>query len=209
MEPKSEPRDGQDSLAPVQLDRRAIEEEVASMKRGKGARLLGVAAIVGAFTLGGAWLMRQVDRNRAESEAGAAVAALREAHVDAYLRCVVPGAPAGTLASAERLHSAIETQAERHEKAYARTLASCEPKLAGLVPSIQAAPVGSALEPAVHAVEAAALAVQDGAADLRGYLEDPRRRYDYVEVTAFIDRLARASAEYHAADRGLREQLMR
>lgn len=208
MESSQDKRE-QDSLAPMQLDRLSIEEEVAFMNRGKGARLLGVAMMVSALAVGGAWAMKRMDRGLAESEAGAAVAGLRQEHVESFLACAVPDAPVASFANSERLHSAIEHLTERYQKAYARTLESCEPKLAGLVPSLTLAPVASHVEPAVAELRAAAIALQDSAADLRGYLEDPRRSYDYVEVTAFIDRLARASAAYHQQDQALRAQLIR
>jgi hypothetical protein len=199
----------QDSLAPMQLDRLTLEEEVASMKRGKGAQLLGVAVIVSALAIGGAWLMKQMDRNEAEGQAGAAVAALREQHLDAYLRCVVPNAPAEVLSNSVRLHSAIEALTERYQKAYAGTLDSCEPKLVGLVPALAAAPVSTALHPVMGNLKVAAISVQNSAEELRDYLADPARPYDYVEITAFIDHLARASAAYHKQDQVLRAEMVR
>jgi hypothetical protein len=207
MQSDNEKRE-QDSLAPVQLDRLSIEEEVAGMNRGKSARLLGVAMMVSALAVGGAWAMKQMDRSQAESNAASVVASLRVQHVEAYLVCIAPEAPLSVFSSSERLHSVLENQAERYQKAYARTLESCEPKLEGLIPALTIAPVAKSLEPTVTDLKAAAMAVQDGANDLRGYLADSRRSYDYVEVTAFIDRLARASASYHKQDQALRAQLM-
>ena len=199
----------QDSLAPVQLDRLTIEEEVAGMNRGKGAQLLAVAVLVSAVAIGGAWLMKQIDRSQAEGQAGAAVAGLREQHLDAYLACVVPNAPAGVFSSSERLHTAIETLAERFQKDYARTLQSCEPKLTGLLPALAAAPVASDLQPIIGNLKVAAISVKNSAEDLRSYLSDPQRPYDFVEVTQRIDHLARASAAYHKQDQVLRGELLR
>jgi hypothetical protein len=199
----------QDSLAPMQLDRLTIEEEIAGMNRGKSTQLLGVAMMVSALAVGGAWAMKRMDRDQAESNAAAAVASLRVQHVEAYLVCIAPEAPLSVFASSERLHSALEHLAERYQKAYARTLESCEPKLEGLIPALTVAPVAKSLEPRVSELKAAAMAIQDGGSDLRSYLADSRRQYDYVEVTAFIDRLARAAASYHEKDEALRAQLMR
>jgi hypothetical protein len=208
MQTNNEKRE-QDSLAPVQLDRLTIEEEVAGMNRGKSARLLGVAMMVSALAVGGAWAMKRLDREQAENNAASVVASLRVQHVEAYLVCIAPEAPLAVFSSSERLHSALESLTERYQKAYARTLESCEPKLDGLIPALTVAPVAKRLEPAVSDLKAAAVAVQDGASDLRSYLADARRPYDYVEVTAFIDRLARASASYHKQDDALRTQLTR
>jgi hypothetical protein len=208
MESSKEKRE-QDSLAPMQLDRLTIEEEVADMNRGKGAQLLGVAIIASVLVVGGAVAMKQMDRDQAEGQAGAAVAGLLEQHVDAYFACVLPDTPTAAFSSSERLHSAIEGLAERYQKAYARTLESCEPKLQGLVPALTVAPVAKAIEPAVAELRSAAISVQDSATDLRAYLSDSRRPYDYVEVTAFIDRLAKASAAYHTQDQAVRAQLTR
>lgn len=207
MESSNDKRE-QDSLAPMQLDRLTVEEEVAFMNRGKGAQLLGVAMIASALVVGGAVAMKRMDRDQAEGQAGAAVAGLREQHVGAYFACVVPDTPTAAFSSSERLHSAIESLAERYQKAYARTLESCEPKLAGLVQALTAAPVAKALAPAVSDLLSAAISIQDSASDLRAYLSDSRRPYDYVEVTAFIDRLAKASAVYHEQDQAVRAQLI-
>jgi len=209
MERNIDDKREQDSLAPVQLDRLTIEEEVATMNRGKGARLLSVAIVASAVAVGGAWMMKAMDRSQAESQAGTAVAALREQHVDAYLRCVLPEAPAAVFSNSERLHTALEGLAERYQKAYARTLESCEPKLEGLRPALAVTPISGKLAPTVEGLKSAALGVQDSAEDLRSYLADPRRGYDYVEVTAFIDRLARAATTYHRQDQSLRQQLTR
>lgn len=209
MESNIDNRDEQDSLAPVQLDRLTIEEEVAFMNRGKGAQLLGVAVLVSALAVGGAWTMKQIDRNEAQGQAGAAVAGLREQHLDAYLQCVVPSAPAGVFSNSERLHTAIESLAERYQKQYARTLQSCEPKLAGLVPALTAAPVAPAVVPIVRNLKIAAISVKNSAEDLRSYLAAPDRAYDYVEVTQRIDHLARAAAAYHDQDQALRAELVR
>jgi len=208
MESSNDKRE-QDSLAPMQLDRLTIEEEVAGMNRGKGVQLLGVAIIASVLVVGGAVAMKRMDRGQAEGQAGAAVAGLLERHVDAYFACAVPDTPMAAFSSSERLHSAIEALAERYQKAYARTLESCEPKLEGLVPALTVAPVARSLEPAVAELRTAAISVQDGASDLRSYLSDSRRQYDYVEVTAFIDRLAKASAAYHKQDQAVRAQLAR
>jgi hypothetical protein len=207
MESIKEKRE-QDSLAPMQLDRLTIEEEVAGMNRGKGAKLLGVAIVASALVVGGAVAMKRIDRDQAEGQAGAAIAGLLEQHVEAYFSCAAPDTPPAALSNGERLHSAIEILAERYQKAYARTLESCEPKLAGLVPALTVTPVAKTLAPAVTDLRSAAVSLQDSASDLRAYLSDSRRPYDYAEVTAFIDRLAKASTAYHEQDQAFRAQLV-
>jgi hypothetical protein len=156
----------QDSLAPLQLDRLTVEEEVAGMNRGKSAQLLGLAMLVSALAVGGAWAMKRLDRDQAESNAAAVVASLRVQHVEAYLVCVAPEAPLSAFSSSERLHSVLENQTERYQKAYARTLESCEPKLEGLIPALTVAPVAKSLEPRVSDLKGAATAIQDSASTI-------------------------------------------
>ncbi len=211
MEPKQtkaqrEARE-QDSLAPLQLDRLTIEEEVAIMNRGKGAKLLGVVTMVGVLVAGGAVAMKGLDREEKYTQAGAVVTQLRREHLDGYLKCVLPGAHESTLSSSERLHGAIEGFAERFQKSYARTLESCEPKIAGLGTALATLPVPSEVEPAIERLRKSASAVQGTAVALRSYLDDPTQAYDYVQVTARIDKLARASAAYRKTEADFAQML--
>ena len=89
MEPNQQSAQGeareQESLAPFQLDRLTIEEEVAFMNRGKGLQLLSVLALAGVLVAGGAMAMKSLDREQKLSQAGAAAMDLGREHLDAYL----------------------------------------------------------------------------------------------------------------------------
>jgi hypothetical protein len=186
----------QDSLAPVQLDRLTIDEEVAFMNRGKGSQLLALASIAGLLLVGGAAAMKGLERDQGYNQAGAAVSEIKDRHVDAYLSCALPGVPALNMASTERLHSAIENFAERFQKDYGLVLRRCEPQLEGLVSDLSQAPVPSDMRPALLELQKAGTTLYSSAASLRDYLEDPSKAYDYVAVTGHIDRLAKARTRY-------------
>lgn len=197
-EATQEPRNKQeqDSLAPVQLDRLSIEEEVAVMNRGKGAQLLAVAGIAGLLLIGGAAAMKGLEREQSYSQASAAVTDIKDRHVDAYMSCALPGVPALNIASAERLHSAVEGFAERFQKDYGLVLRRCEPKLEGLMAELSTAPVPAEMQPSLAELRKAASSLHSAAASLRDYLEDPNKAYDYVAVTGHIDRFAKARTRY-------------
>jgi hypothetical protein len=166
------------------------------MNRGKGAQLLAVAGIAGLLLIGGAAAMKGLEREQSYSQAGAAVTAIKDQHVDAYLACALPGVPALNMASSERLHSAIENFTERFQKDYGLVLRRCEPRLEGLVADLAQAPIPGDMKPSLEELKAAASSLYSAAAGLRDYLEDPGKPYDYVAVTGHIDRLAKARTRY-------------
>jgi hypothetical protein len=186
----------QDSLAPLQLDRASVEEEAASMNRGKGRQLLAIAGIAGLLLIGGAAAMKGLEREQGYSQAGAALGEIKDRHVDAYMACALPGVPALNVASSERLHSSLENFAERFQKDYGLVLRRCEPRLEGLVADLAQAPVPRDMKPALAELQTAASSLYSAAASLRDYLEDPSKAYDYVTVTGHIDRLAKARTRY-------------
>lgn len=209
MTEETENRTEQDSLAPVQLDRLTIEEEVASMGRGKGRALLSIAVLCGVLALGGGLFMQTLDREQAEHDRSAAVSQLQQDHVQAYLSCVLPGAVASAYESSDRLLSAIEGKLEHKRKAYGATLERCEQKLSGLTTALSAAEVRGDLEPALTNLKTDADTLTQSAAGLREYLQDPSQSYDYVQAVARMDRLAQAAVRYGATDATYRTQLDR
>jgi len=197
----------EDSLAPLELDRLTVEEEAAFMNRGKGKQLLSAVVVVGALVAGGAYVMKEMDRQQAVLDRGEAVAALRGEHVEAYLRCVVKDATPTALQSNDRLHGLIEGVVERGEKRAAVGLERCSQKLAELGPALAKASVTSELAPALGGLRDAAKDLTSGATALSAYLADPDEPYDFVQVTALIDRVARAAAAYREHDDELRARL--
>jgi hypothetical protein len=197
----------EDSLAPVELDRLTIEEEAASMNRGKGKQLLSTLVVVGTLAAGGAFVMQELDRQQAEIERGQAVADLRGDHLEAYLQCVVKDASPVALKIDDRIHGLIEGVVERGQKRSAAAFARCGQKLSELAPALAEARVTAELTPLLGELRTAATNVTRSALELHAYLADPAKPYDFVQATALIDRLARAVTAYREHDTAFRSEL--
>jgi len=206
MRPFAGEREEQDSLAPVQLDV-SDDQELASMKRGKGVQLLAVVIIALGTVSGGVLAMRGLDRDRAYEQASAATQELRRTHVTAFVQCALPFAQASNLASPERLYAAIADMVERSAATYAQVLRQCESKLLTLPPALGSLRAPSELRGSIARLRESSLQLQQASSALRSALEDPAQREDYVGVTARADHLAKAVFAYDARDTELRETL--
>jgi hypothetical protein len=207
MGPFAGEREVQDSLAPVQLDVRSVDEEVASMNRGKGVQLLAIAVVVVGAISGGVLTMQRLDRDRAYEQAGAATQELRRTHVTAFVQCALPFAQSSSMESRERLYAAFADMIERSANGYAQVLRQCESKLLTLPPALGALRAPSEIRGPIARLRESSLALQQASSALRGALEDPAQREDYVAVTARADHLAKAVFAYEDRDEDLRNAL--
>ena len=199
MGPFANEREVQDSLAPVQLDV-TVDQEVASMKRGKGVQLLAIAVVAIGCVSGGVLAVQRLDRDRAYEQASAAAQDLRRTHVTAFVQCALPFAKSSSMESSERLYAAFADMIERSSTHYADVLRQCEPKLASLAPELAALSAPKELRGSLDGLRQAASQLNGSAAALRGALEDPAQSEDYVAVTAHADKLAKAIFGYEARD---------
>lgn len=206
MEPFVNERGAPDSLAPVQVDV-TVDQEVASMNRGKGVQLLAIAVVLLGTVSGGVFAMRRLDRERVYEQASAAAQQLKRTHVTAFVQCALPYAQASSFASSERLYAAFANMIERSPATYAQVLRQCEPKLLTLAPGIGSLPAPSELKQPLARLRESSLQLQQASSALRMALEDPGKREDYVAITALADGLAKAVFAYDDRDRELRETL--
>lgn len=194
-EPKRTAREP-DSLAPIQLERVSVEEEVAQMKTGKALRLALtlMVGVTGAF--GVVRWMGRIDNSQAYAQAADRLEQIDSQQGEAFLRCVLPNLQNTQLSSATELHSAIEIVSERFDKRYAQQLASC----AYLLDDLEDA-LGSVRAPAdmTRKVETLRLSAQTFAQTwqhYRAYLQDPAQRYDFVQATPLIEKISVAWQGY-------------
>jgi hypothetical protein len=199
-------RGEQDSLAPVQLEV-SIDRELAGMKRGRGAQLFAIAVVTLGTISGGVFAMRRLDRERNFEQTSAAVQQLVHTYITPFEQCALPLAQASAFESSERLYAAFADMIERSASNYARVLQLCEPKLAGLPPSLAAIRPPSELAREWAQLQSAAAALHDSEIALRSALEDPNQREDYVAVTACADNLAKMIFAYQERDAALQHAL--
>jgi len=188
-------RDDPHSLAPLQIERLSVDDEVARMSRGKSRQLLKLGAAVSlCAAIAGLWLTG-LDSHKTYADAIGSARALDERHSDAFLRCALPGIPSARLASGEQLHSAIERISERLGKSYGRSLSRCSSRLAGLVTGLRKLSVpAEALK--LAAARDAAAALERAWDDYRIYLLDERTPYDYVQALPRVEKIALAWSAY-------------
>jgi hypothetical protein len=190
----------QDSLAPIQLDRLTIEEEVAFMNRGKKPQLLLAVALIALAGVGGDALIKQMNRDLQYTQAGQAVSDAQAEQVQAYLQCALPGTHPASVTSTDELHGAIENLVERFHEDYSHLLKRCEPKLQALLPALARVSAPAPLEPELRALRASAKELTTSALALRTYVAREGASDDFVQTTAHIHRFAEAKAAYDAHD---------
>jgi len=188
-------RDDPDSLAPLQIERLSVDDEVARMSRGKSRQLLGLGAVVSlCAAIAGVWLTG-LDSHRTYADAIGSARELDERHAEAFTRCALPGIPSSRLGSSEQLHSAIERISERLGKSYGRSLSRCTPRLTGLVTGLRELSIPAEAGLRAAARDAAA-ALEQAWQDYARYLLDERTPYDYVQALPRVEKIALASRAY-------------
>jgi hypothetical protein len=185
-----------DSLAPIQLERTSVEEEVSRMKTGKGLRLTLTLLVVTLAVVGGTRWMGKIDAAQAYAHAADQLEAIDSQQGEAYLRCALPNLQHSQVSSASALHSAIELASERFDKRYAKQLASCTYLLDALQSSLGTVRAPADMTLPVERLRHSAQAFGQAWEHYRVYLQDPAQRYDFVQATPLIEKIAVAWAGY-------------
>jgi hypothetical protein len=202
-------RDDPHSLAPVQIEIAGIDEDLAAMKRGKGARLWITLLCSGLAVFGIARWMENIDGAQAYAAAAERLEAINAQQGNAFMRCVLPDVQRSQLASRQALHTAFENVSERAQKHYGKQLQRCAILSAELEQQLNQVGVPSDMYQQIQKVRWSARELNQALAAYRGYLQDPVRPYDYVVATPMIERLTIAWSDYEdqraQVNRALRE----
>jgi hypothetical protein len=189
-------RDDPHSLAPVQIESSSIDEELAELKRGKGARLVLTMLFAGMAAFGVLQWMRNIDGAQQYANAAERVDEINSQQAIAYLHCVLPDVQRSQLASRQALHTAFESMTERYQKYYAAQIQRCAPMLDELVHKLNGVNVPADVRPQLQGLRNAAADLQRTLGAYQGYLADPSRPYDYVQATPMIERVTLAWSAY-------------
>jgi hypothetical protein len=202
-------RDDPHSLAPVQIEIPDIDEDIALLKRGKGARLMLTLLCGGLAAFGIVRWMDNIDGSQAYAAAADHLEAINAQQGNAFMRCVLPDVQRSQLASPQALHTAFENASERTQKYYGKQLQRCAILSQELEQQLNQLDVPADMYLQVQKVRWSARELNHALAAFRGYLQDPVRPYDYVQVTPMIERLTIAWTDYEAqraqVNRALRE----
>jgi hypothetical protein len=187
-----------DSLAPVQLERLSIEEDIALMQRGKTLPLtlsLLLATVVVAASV--RWV-GQLDRQQAYAHAAERLEAIDSQQSEAFLRCALPNVQRSQLSSTVALHNAIEIASERFDKFYGRQLTHCEHYLIDLESELDNVQVPTDMARQLGTLRDTAHEFGLAWSNYRDYLRDPAQAYDYVRATPMIEKVTLAWGSYRA-----------
>jgi hypothetical protein len=185
-----------ESLAPIQLERASVDDEVAQMKTGKGLRLAITLLACAAAVFGVVRWMSSIDTQQAYAHAADRVEEIDAQQGEAFLRCALPNLQNSQLNSASALHSAIETVSERFDKRYAHQLASCSYLLNDLQAALGTVQVPPDMTRHMEGLRHSAQDFAQAWHNYQVYLQDPAQRYDYVQATPLIEKISVAWQGY-------------
>jgi hypothetical protein len=200
-------RNDPNSLAPIQLERASVDDDVASMKSGKGLRLAATLLVTAAAVVGGTQLLGAMDAHQAYAHAAEQLEVIDSQQSEAFLRCALPNIQRAQLSDPSALHTAIEIASERMDKGYGRVLAQCEPLLQSFEEAVNQIKAPSDMTRRLQGLSLAAGELGHSWGDYRTYLQDPAQRYDFVQATPRIEKITSAWANYQTQRTQVREAL--
>jgi hypothetical protein len=187
-----------DSLAPVQLERTSVAEDIALMKRGKSMPLLLSLVLATIAVAGGVRWMGTIDVKQSYAHAADRLEVIDSQQSEAFLRCALPNVQSSQLKSSLALHNAIENASERLDKFYGRQLTHCSHYLDDLSSQLGAVTVPADMSRQLASLREAAKEFGLTWNNYRAYLQDPSVRYDYVQATPLIEKITLAWGTYRA-----------
>ena len=200
-------REDPHSLAPIQIQVTNIEDDVASLHKGEGTRLVIAALCSGVVAFGAVLWMNNIDGSQAYAAAAERLEVINSQQGSALLRCVLPDFPRAQLKSSQALHTALENASERAQKYYGKQLKQCARLSDQLVRRIDAVEVPADQYRGIQRLKSSAQALDNSLIAYRTYLQDPNVPYDYVQATALIEHIAIAWTTYEAQRTQLNEAL--
>ncbi|HKU41903.1 MAG TPA: hypothetical protein VJR89_27285 [Polyangiales bacterium] len=185
-------REDHHSLAPIQLDARSFERDLAALKRGQGKRL--IFALLGSLLAMAALLlwMKSADGRYAYEAAAKQLDALYARRDPAFEHCTL----LQPYASRDALRIALEASSQTYRKSYAKQLEPCSRALVILDRQLSGLDVPMSLEHRFEGLRHAANALNRAIGSYRSYLFDPNRSYDFGTASSHIDYVVIAWSHY-------------
>jgi hypothetical protein len=184
-QPDQEARDAPPSIAPVQVERAADEQDLAGMRGRRGPRIVIAVLVLAAVGFGGMQLLKSMDARQAYSEAAAQLERSEVEHREAFMRCALPNQQRAQLGSQTALQGAIESATERMGKTYAKVLTKCVPLLETFQQSVASVQAPADTAPNVKAVSKAANDFAAAWLGLRDYVQNSGE-YDRAQAAPYI-----------------------
>ena len=185
-----------DSLAPVQLERASLEEDLAGLRRGNGTPLVLSFVLAMVAAVGGIRWLGDLDRHQAYARAANRLELITNLQGEAFLRCALPNMQRSQLSSTQALHTAIENASERFDKYYGTQLKACSHYLGDLSRELAAVNVPRDARLQLKSLRQAAHQYGHTWDAYQQYLLDPAQNYDYVKATPMIEKITLAWADY-------------
>lgn len=201
------PREDPHSLAPVQIEVATLEEDIAQLNRGKGARLLMSALLSGLAVFGIVQWMDTIDGQQAYAAAAERLESIHAQQGNALLRCVLPDVQRSQVDSRQALHTALEVASERSQKRYGKQLQHCTGLAEELVRQVNDLDVPADMVRRAQGLRSAAGNLDQALGAYRAYLSDPSKPYDFVQATPMIERVSIAWTTYEDQRKSFNEAL--
>jgi hypothetical protein len=198
-DPNSPIRQDPHSLAPIQLERSNLDQDVALIRGGQGARLTITVLALVACGMGGARLLKTLDAKEAYTHAAAQLDRVDKEQSEAFLHCALPNLQRSQLDTTSALHSAIEIASEGMDKAYGTLLGECSPLLDSLAMAVDQINAPPDLTRKLNALSTSARGLGRAWENYRKYLVQPDRPYDYVQAAPLIEKITLAWQDYRNA----------
>ncbi len=190
-------RDEQHSLAPLQLEAKGLERDLASFKRGQGRRM-ALALLGSVLAMAGLLLwMNSSDGHSAYASAAKQMDSLYARQEAAFGDCPL----LQPHASQQELRTAIEASSQHAGKAYEKQLAPCTSALVILERQLSEVDVPISMQHRMEGLRHTASALNRAIGRYRSYLFDPNLEYDFTTATPHIDTVVAAWNNYDVQKR--------
>lgn len=198
-QPKGEDREAPHSLAPIQLEGAADENDLAKLRGGRGIRLAITLMVAAGAVAGGAQLLRMMDTRQAYAVAASALERLDTEKRDPFIRCALPSYQRSQIANSNALRGAIESATDRMGRSYGRLLAKCAPLLENFQQAAADIKAPDDVSDDVSAVTNATSALGQAFKDYQAMLLRPEQDYDNAQVLPMIEAIGSAWDTYQKA----------
>ncbi|MEY4579290.1 MAG: hypothetical protein RL701_3993 [Pseudomonadota bacterium] len=198
-DPNTQNRQDPHSLAPIQLEGRSIERDVALIRGGQGARLTITILTLVAIGVGGARLLKAVDSQQAYAHAASQLERVDAEQSESFLRCALPNLQRSQVDTTSSLHSAIEIASEGMDKAYGTLLEECSPLLESLELAVNQINAPPDMTRKLSALSLSARNLGRAWTNYRHFLQQPNKPYDYVQAAPLIEKITLAWQDYRVA----------
>ncbi len=201
-----------DTLAPTSVAEVSLDDEAASMNKGKGRTIVAFVLGLGLLIGGVGFLLKDADASREYRETGQALNGIKKQQFDRFWGCALRGTNLKDIKS----NADLVAQMQRRTEAAGRTFAvlvrdNCMDALNKTEADLDVLLVPGELQSYVTAMRDGASQVREGWGDLIAYLINPNLEYEQASARKYWNKIAKGWYGFRKGhselNRSLRERL--